>query len=117
MKLEVRISKNNIFVLIAIILILASIFVVYAYNSALSGGTPSIVGHSPDEIMVSVNGVQKSLQAAINNNDFKRPSIAPCSTNQIRVGGNCVSLPTTSCFSNQVLTYSSGSFKCILNTA
>ena len=78
--IEVKISKNNIFVLVTLVTILSSIFVVYAFNANFdtNPGTPENIGHSPDEIIVSVGGVEKSLQAAIDDGSIGGGGGAAC---------------------------------------
>jgi hypothetical protein len=43
---------------------------VIAYNPNFFGGVPSEFGHSSDEVMVKIGAIEKTLQEAINNNDF-----------------------------------------------
>jgi hypothetical protein len=50
MKIEVNIEKRYALMLLGFALLLAGVFFVYAYNSGGSGGTPSVMGHSVDEI-------------------------------------------------------------------
>ncbi len=70
MKFEVNISKKYFFVILSSILILAGAFVVYAFGS---GQAPNILGHSSEEIQITVNGTNMSLQNAINQGRLRGP--------------------------------------------
>lgn len=59
----VSLEKKDLYWLSAVLFLIVIIGVI-AYND-FSHGVPSTMGHSSDEIMVNVGGVQKSLQAAI----------------------------------------------------
>jgi hypothetical protein len=50
MKIEVNLEKRYALMLLGFAFVLAGVIVVYAYNSGGSGGTPSVMGHSVDEI-------------------------------------------------------------------
>lgn len=52
MKIEVKlnIEKKHFFIILSTILILTAVFAVNAYNSSGTGGVPSNIGHSVDEI-------------------------------------------------------------------
>jgi len=85
---EVKISKNNIFVVIAVIAILGSIFAVYAYVTS----NPAVFGHSAGEIEGGGSGG------------------TACAFGQVAVGSSCKILP--SCGVSEVLSYDGGSFAC-----
>jgi len=87
---EVKISKNNIFVVIAVIAFLGSIFAVYAYGTS----NPAVFGHSAGEI----EGIGSGGTS--------------CASGQIAVGSSCKSLPSPSCTVSQALSYDGNSFSC-----
>jgi len=64
-KLEVNIQKKDLWLLSAVIVFMVGVGVVIAYNAGFSGGTPSVMGHSSDEIQVVFNGTEQSLQSAL----------------------------------------------------
>src|SRR3989344_5766094 len=65
MKIAINISKKYFFLILAGILILAGVIAVYAYNS---GRSPSVFGHSAEELEVNISGSPMTLQYAIDNN-------------------------------------------------
>jgi len=66
-KLNLTLSNKTAYTLIAILTILTATLVAYAYNS---GGPPSVIGHSADEVAVNIDGTEKTLQQAIDAGDF-----------------------------------------------
>jgi len=61
MKIEVNIEKKYFFAIIGLLIIVAGIFLGYAYG----GNNPQTIGHSAGEVMISVNGTEMTLQNAI----------------------------------------------------
>ena len=73
-KIKIKIKKKDLWLLSAIIVFLVAVGYVIAYNPSISGGNPTIMGHSSDEVMVRNNSnYEKSLQQAINDGDMKGP--------------------------------------------
>lgn len=50
MKIEVYIEKTYAFIIIGLMIVIASMILGYAYNSNGLGGNPAVAGHSADEI-------------------------------------------------------------------
>jgi hypothetical protein len=73
-KILISLEKRHLYFLFFAIGILVLVGIVTSYNPGMSGGTPAIMGHSSDEVMVNVTHAGswqlKSLQAAINDSDF-----------------------------------------------
>ncbi len=105
MKFEVNISKNNIFVLIATIVILSGIFLVHAYINPATG-----VGHSADEIE-SIPWNKITNKPAGFADDIDNEGGTDCTGSKINVGGSCKTLPI--CASDQALRYDGTSFQCV----
>jgi hypothetical protein len=80
------ISKNNVFVLVGLVILLGSIFAVYAYGTS----NPVVFGHSAGEL--------------------EGGGGAACSSGQVAVGSSCKDVP--SCGASQVLSYDGSSFSC-----
>jgi hypothetical protein len=81
MKIEVNIEKRYALAILGLLVIIASLIVGYAYNQSGTGGTPSSMGHSIDEIDWT-----KQIQ---NNVSAKGFCInGDCKTNWSQVGGN-----------------------------
>ena len=72
MKIVLNIEKRYAYLILGFLILGVGIIVVNAYNSAGTGGTPSVMGHSVDEIdwsqtieslkvnSINLNGVSKS---------------------------------------------------------
>ncbi len=70
MSINIHIEKKDLLLLIAIGILLVGVAYVIAYNEAMSGGTPSVMGHSSDEIMVrNSSGSLVSLQTYISQSN------------------------------------------------
>lgn len=65
-KIMISVDIIPLVAFISVIFIVAMLGVTYAYG----GFSPSQMGHSSGEVMVSVGGVAKTLQQAINDGDF-----------------------------------------------
>ncbi len=65
MSIKIEISNQAVYLFIGMVVVLVLFSVVSAYQSGLG---PSVMGHSADEIMVTVGGVEKSLQEALDEN-------------------------------------------------
>ena len=63
MKLEINIKKRHVYFLSMLIVLTGGILFV-------QGQGISNYGHDSDDVIVTVNGVEKSLKNAINNNDI-----------------------------------------------
>ena len=50
MEIKINIKKKDLFLISAIVVFLVGVGVVMSYNAVGTGGTPSIMGHSVDEI-------------------------------------------------------------------
>ena len=81
------IRKNNLYVIIALVVILGSIFAVHAYGTT----DPAVFGHSAGEIGGGGGGTA-------------------CAAGEVPVGSSCKILPT--CTAGQVLSYNGASFSC-----
>ena len=64
-KLEINMTNKWLYSLIAVGIVLALGVGVYAYQSNMRAGNPSIMGHSAGEIHVEVRGQIKTLQEVI----------------------------------------------------
>ena len=65
MKLEVHISNQHLTFVVIFFLALAFVGVAGAYNLPATGGDPETMGHSSDEVEVTIHGVQYTMQEAI----------------------------------------------------
>ena len=77
-KINLKIEKKDLWLLSAIVVFMVGVGFVIAYNAGFSGGTPSVMGHSSDEIMV-----KNSTGSLITLQQF---------VNQSRSGGNLQSI-------------------------
>jgi hypothetical protein len=77
MKIEVNIEKKYAFVIISLLIIIASLIFGYAYRSTGTGGVPSTMGHSIDEI---------DWSKTINSNVVIQGNI---SSSGVCINGNC----------------------------
>jgi len=69
--LHIHFQKKDLWLLSAIVVFLAGVGFVIAYSATMSGGTPSIMGHSSDEIMVRNSSSDLvSLQNLIDQGGF-----------------------------------------------
>jgi len=66
-KLEINMTNKWLYSLIAVGVLLALGVGVYAYQSDMRAGNPSVMGHSAGEIYVEFNGAVVSLQTALDN--------------------------------------------------
>ncbi len=65
-RINLKIQKKDLWLLSAIIVFLVAVGYVIAYNAAMSGGDPAVMGHSSDEIHVkNKTGSLVSLQTLI----------------------------------------------------
>jgi len=75
--ITIKLSNKVAYTLIAVLLILTVGLVVYAYSN-----TPN-PGHGADQIIVNINGQEKTLQQAIDDGDFggnyEYPNCVKCS--------------------------------------
>ncbi|MDO8740238.1 MAG: hypothetical protein Q7J54_01545 [Candidatus Woesearchaeota archaeon] len=62
-----NIAKKHLYILMAFVLAVAGIVLVIGYGTT----TPDTFGHSGGELMVTVGGVAKTLQSAIDGGDFE----------------------------------------------
>ncbi|MCF7910589.1 hypothetical protein K9L16_02875 [Candidatus Pacearchaeota archaeon] len=67
MKIEVNIEKKHFYFITGLIVLMFGVFIVNAYNPYLSGGTPSIMGHSADELDVELGGNTLTMQQVFNS--------------------------------------------------
>ena len=67
MKFNVKIEKKYVYIIVAALLLNAAVLGVYAYKS---GGPPSYLGHSSEEVEVNVSGQSITLQQFIDNGGF-----------------------------------------------
>ena len=67
---NINIRRKVAVFFVAFFAVTLGIGVVIAYNPSFFGGVPSEFGHSSDEVMVKIGAIEKTLQEAINNNDF-----------------------------------------------
>ena len=67
---NINIGRKVAVFFVAFFAVTLGISVVIAYNPSFFGGVPSEFGHSSDEVMVKIGAIEKTLQEAINNNDF-----------------------------------------------
>lgn len=97
MKIEVNIEKKYAFAIIGLLVIIASLITGYAFSQSGTGGTPSNMGHSVDEIdwsktinsNVAVNGNLSSSGVCIAGNcktDWNQVSSSSDSSNIYRYG-------------------------------
>lgn len=77
MKVVVNLEKKYFYVLFGVLIIILGLLAINAYTSDLNAGSnPSVFGHSANEVMVQIGANQKTLQAAINSNDFNKSIIS-----------------------------------------
>ncbi len=65
--ITLKITNKTAYTLIVILAVLTTTLVVYAYQS---GGPPSFVGHSAEEIEIEIDGQAIDLQTAIEEGSF-----------------------------------------------
>ena len=108
---SVEITKSNIFVLILAISLLGSLFIVQGFNENFNAnpGTAGVFGHSPDEIIVDIGGVQKGLQDAIDDGTISGAAVT-CGIGEVALGGECEDLPI--CRDYDALGYNGTDFVC-----
>ncbi len=70
MEIKVNITKKYFFSILALLLVIAGLLGVIAYQS---GQTPSVVGHSSEEIEVNISGTMMSLKDAVNQGKIGGP--------------------------------------------
>lgn len=73
-KIEINLTNKWIYSFIVLGVFLALCVGVWAYNSNMNSGNPSVMGHSSGEINVNVGGMVKTLQQAIDDGDFSASS-------------------------------------------
>ena len=69
-KLVINISNKVLYTIIALFVFGVLGLFVYAYNSDMLAGNPSVMGHSAGEINVNISGEVMSLQEAIDQGKF-----------------------------------------------
>ena len=89
-KLEINMTNKWLYSLIAVGIVLALGVGVYAYNSNMRTGNPSIMGHSAGEINVENSaGEVVSLQDALDDLGGSSGGISQLKTTVIECNGNC----------------------------
>jgi hypothetical protein len=68
--INLEITKKHLVFLSLIVVFFIATSVVVAFNSDFTGGQPSIMGHSSDEVLINIGGNEKTLQQAIDSDDF-----------------------------------------------
>jgi len=62
MKIEININKKHLYLIIGLVVVFSALIVVLATNNRQS--------HPADEVMVTIDKVEKTLQEAINNGEL-----------------------------------------------
>lgn len=73
-KIEINLTNKGLYFFIFLGVFFALIVGVWAYNSNMNSGNPSVMGHSSGEINVNIGGTVKTLQQAIDDGDFSASS-------------------------------------------
>lgn len=63
---NIKFERKDLWLLAAIMVFIVGVGYVIAFNAGFSGGNPSVMGHSSDEVWVNFNGTQMNLQSALN---------------------------------------------------
>lgn len=85
MKIEVNLSKKNVFFAILGIFIFTGLIFVIAYNPSFSGGNGIIFGHSADEVNVKMVAKTTTAQSLLDN--FYGKAECKIDLNEIKTGG------------------------------
>jgi len=70
--INIEIKKKDLWMIAAMFVFIAGLSIIIAYNPSYltTPGTPSVAGHTPDEILVNLDGTEKRLQTAIDDGNI-----------------------------------------------
>lgn len=117
MKFEINIKKNYFFSVLAVVLIFGVVIGVYAFSPSGSftktKSQATALGHSSDEIVVNIGGVDYTLQDAISQGKLSALSSGSITCSSGQAIQSISSNGTATCIS--ISSTSSGGTTCIIN--